>query len=193
MNKTVQGATFALADVIPVRATSGGGFVYVIEFSTGRVKIGQSSKPAARVRSHVDAAELHQQLTTRVWLSPEHATPGATERALLDFARRMGTQVAGVRECFDGVDFDFVVRHGCRLLGVTEKDICRLVRPLVVETPAMLPDPFAELRKHLLFAATGPVPDPRALDLLDCDLRTFLTRDEAVEALELAGHRSTAA
>lgn len=183
--------TFALADVIPERDQSGRGFVYVIEFGTGRLKIGQSYKPAHRVRSHVDTADFHGQIVTRFWLSPPHWTPGTTEAALLAFARHMGAPVAG-REYFDGADFDFVVMHGCRLLGITP-DIYRLVRPLVVETAAMLPDPYAELRKYLIYAATGPVPDQRALDMLDGDLRALFTREEAVEALELAGHRSTAA
>lgn len=185
-------ATFSLADVVPERAELGNGCVYVIEFSTGRVKIGQSDKPAKRVRSHVDIAEFHQQSATRVWLSPSHEMPGTTERALLAFARRMGTQVAG-REYFDGVDFDFVVMHGCRFLGLTTRSIYRLVRPLVAETASTVADPFAELRKHLLFAATGPTPSRRSLELLDCDLRELYTRDEVVAALEAAGHTSTAA
>ncbi len=82
------------------------GYVYVVQFCTGRIKIGQTTVPFARLRDHATAAETFGRTLTRAWLSKPHVNYAESEEILLDRARRIGGPSATGREYFDNVDFD---------------------------------------------------------------------------------------
>lgn len=75
------------------------GYVYVVEFSSGAVKVGHTTDPATRANAHrIDAARYGLTIT-RAWLSRPHADHAGNERALIVEGRRIGTQLA--TEYFD--------------------------------------------------------------------------------------------
>jgi hypothetical protein len=59
------------------------GFLYVIEFSTGLVKVGRSAQPHARIRSHETSAACHGVRIERQWISEEHSNMEGSESKLI--------------------------------------------------------------------------------------------------------------
>lgn len=73
---------------------SSSGYLYVLEFSSGAVKVGHTTDPAARAKTlHLDCAKYGLHIT-RWWLSPRHTNHADNERALLHAARGLGDQLA---------------------------------------------------------------------------------------------------
>ncbi|MEV7975388.1 hypothetical protein [Streptomyces sp. NPDC086519] len=87
-----------------------GRYVYVIEFSSGVVKVGMASSAATRFAQHNNAARIHGSSIDRHWVSPPHVRAGANEKALIEFCKRRADVVHGA-EYFTGVEFDDVVTH----------------------------------------------------------------------------------
>jgi hypothetical protein len=81
------------------------GYVYVLEFQDGMVKIGCTSHFKDRLAWHsaLTGKPVHQ------WVSAKHTNPGRTERDLLDWARNHGCVVDHTREFFRNLSFEDVV------------------------------------------------------------------------------------
>ncbi|UYP17745.1 GIY-YIG nuclease family protein [Rhodococcus sp. Z13] len=91
-----------------VRRANGSGFdgyLYIIEFSTGTMKVGRTNNPRGRIRTHWEHARKFGADITRLWLSVPHTGYRDNETSLL---RELGTPSAGT-EYFTSKNFDDVV------------------------------------------------------------------------------------
>lgn len=86
-----------------------GGYVYILEFTDGLVKVGMSSEPRTRVSALTAAAKVFGQDALRGWLSPHHEQPTRSEARLIAAATALGGQSRAV-EYFTGVSFPALVR-----------------------------------------------------------------------------------
>lgn len=75
------------------------GFIYVVEFASGIVKVGKAKDPKGRVAAHTQLAEVHGGGVRSAWVSRRLVSYGEAERALIDLCARNGELVAG-REYF---------------------------------------------------------------------------------------------
>jgi hypothetical protein len=76
------------------RATCDGeGFIYVILFSTGAIKVGQTVEPRTRLSKHRRDAEVYGVTIVDYWVSPQHANYVSSETMLIKQCRRVGTPV----------------------------------------------------------------------------------------------------
>lgn len=88
---------------LPGKATSGG-HVYALSFDNGTVKVGSTTEPSKRIRSHhVQAAQFGIAIID-FWVSPELHRHVRVEKRLIGVASTMCTGVT-MREWFRGVDF----------------------------------------------------------------------------------------
>ncbi len=90
----------------PPAATGRHGHIYVIEFSTGVVKVGKTISPQGRLATHSRAARIHGVDILRSWVSVRHPGCGATERQLIWLCRRRGASIEA--EYFQGIPFEDV-------------------------------------------------------------------------------------
>ena len=90
------------------------GFVYVIEFSNGTVKVGRTENPDSRMSAHAAAGKKFGALITDKWLSPQHSEWLANETRLKGIAAELGGTVAA-QEYFTGVGFADVVARAQEL------------------------------------------------------------------------------
>ncbi|MGW4786170.1 GIY-YIG nuclease family protein [Streptomyces sp. NPDC004230] len=99
-------------------------YVYVLEFTSGTVKVGQTRNPANRFREHGNAAETHGHRITRSWTSAPHVEFQENESALIRFCSDRWVSASGL-EAFDGADFDAVVEYaqGFSFSRVTDADL----------------------------------------------------------------------
>ncbi|MFD5027058.1 hypothetical protein [Streptomyces sp. NPDC058373] len=89
-------------------------YVYVIEFSSGIVKVGQSGRPQARVREHEKAAAMHGHTILRRWVSAPHTGCDANEKLLIAFAAERWPASSG-REAFTDAHYDEIVEFAAGL------------------------------------------------------------------------------
>jgi hypothetical protein len=90
------------------RALTDDGHLYVIEFSTGLVKVGRTEIPKNRLTTHAKNAKAHGVDVARSWVSDRHAGHSISERQLIRFCAKIGTRVTG--EHFSGLDFGMTCR-----------------------------------------------------------------------------------
>ena len=76
------------------------GYLYVVAFDSGVVKVGKAFNVASRLVSHAKAG-----LVRSSWSSARHRECSKTERQLIAFCNRLGT-LHGGREYFRDLDFD---------------------------------------------------------------------------------------
>lgn len=91
-----------------------GGYVYVIEFDNGTIKVGCTSNPQSRVSAHVRSAASFGIVLTRQWVSPLHEGHQETEKQLISLAEQFGS-VSGGTEYFTGVDFTKLIERAEKL------------------------------------------------------------------------------
>lgn len=84
--------------------------VYVVEFTSGTLKIGQTQRLKARMATHEQAARMHGHSIAKSWSSPAHAAYKANEEALISFSAARWDVLFG-REYFTGADFDAIVAY----------------------------------------------------------------------------------
>jgi hypothetical protein len=70
------------------------GYLYVVEFSSGAVKVGHTTDPRARANSLRIDAQKYGLTLTRWWLSPRHTNHADNERKLLFVAPGLGEKLA---------------------------------------------------------------------------------------------------
>lgn len=90
-------------------APDGHGHLYVIQFSSGTVKVGQTNRPAQRLNDHRRYGWAFGVVIVRAWISPPHAGYISNETRLIDYAARVATGDRARREFFHGADFDRLV------------------------------------------------------------------------------------
>ncbi|MBG0826074.1 hypothetical protein HS048_36005 [Planomonospora sp. ID91781] len=81
------------------------GFIYVVAFDSGTVKVGQAADAATRLAAHRRDAARHGIKVAAEWSSSSHDAFLANERKLIDFCRQKGTPQAGSSEYFIGLEF----------------------------------------------------------------------------------------
>lgn len=91
-----------------------GGYVYVVEFNTGLVKVGRTQSPQDRLVSYMSHAGAFGAHPTRGWVSPLHEGNRGTEAALVVLAGELGGQ-STAREYFNGVAFEEIVARASAL------------------------------------------------------------------------------
>lgn len=92
--------------VKPARRREDGGYLYVIEFSTGVIKVGRTNDLDKRMNIHVKTAKLHLVSIARSWVSRRHLNFWENEGALIFYCREIyGEPIVG-NEAFANADFD---------------------------------------------------------------------------------------
>jgi hypothetical protein len=104
-----------LADlVLRTERAEYGGYLYVLLFDNGTVKLGCSANPGRRIESHRGNAEGFGIEALRVWISPLHDDYIRTEKELIAQAEMLGGKQIR-KEYFAGVDFAAVVTAARRI------------------------------------------------------------------------------
>lgn len=89
--------------------------IYVLQFSSRVIKVGQTSKLRKRLHKHSGEARNHGHRIERHWASVEHATWADSENALITFCwDHFGAPVQG-SEYFASDNFDEVTRYAATL------------------------------------------------------------------------------
>lgn len=91
-------------DELPPRATGKNGYVYLVSYSTGTVKVGYTQWPIKRLTALRRDADAFAITITEWWISEERADYIDLERRLLDVAEDLAAS-SKKREYFEGVDF----------------------------------------------------------------------------------------
>lgn len=84
-----------------------GGFIYIVEYSDGTVKVGQTVNPASRLANHSTGGRSFGLEINRAWLSVPHPQYRSNERALIAWGSANATSRG--REYFHGASADRVV------------------------------------------------------------------------------------
>jgi hypothetical protein len=96
------------------RALDPAGYTYVIEFSIGAVKVGETNHPQRRAAHHERDVARFGGTMTRWWLSDVHLNYRENESALIAAGRRLGRSLGG-SEYFADCPFDDLVALAQRL------------------------------------------------------------------------------
>jgi hypothetical protein len=91
-----------------------GGYVYLVEFVGGIVKVGMTANPQSRLANYTSGAGVFGPQPLRGWLSPLHLNPRATEKILREVLADLGSPVAG-REWFTEVSFEEAINKASLL------------------------------------------------------------------------------
>lgn len=91
-------------------STPGAGHLYVLDLSTGAVKVGMSTNPRRRVSTHTNTASVYGAEVIRSWISDRVDDPRSAERELLAALNLLYEPVPGSgRETFRGVTYEQAV------------------------------------------------------------------------------------
>ena len=90
------------------------GYIYVIAFSHGTVKVGQTTHISSRLGTHRGNAKSFGVTVTDWWASPIHTEWRQNEEALKAIARNLGGTPSSP-EYFTGVDFAAIVDEARKL------------------------------------------------------------------------------
>lgn len=100
---------------IPGRSDEGD-FVYVIQFSSGTIKVGRTQNPSSRLKSHAAVARAHGLTVAAQWVSQPITTARQSERRLIGFCNDRFTPLND-GEFFSGATIDEVLHFGATLDG----------------------------------------------------------------------------
>lgn len=103
-----------IATDFPV-AFPGEGFLYILRFSAGGVKVGQTSNLRRRLSEHRRDGEAYGVVITDYWVSPAHKNYLDNEIELIGFCDGISTTRAK-REYFHGIEYGDVVRFAAKRL-----------------------------------------------------------------------------
>lgn len=93
----------------------GEGFLYILKFSAGGVKVGQTMDLRRRLSEHRRGAEAYGVVITDYWVSPAHANYLDNEIELIGFCDGISATRAK-REYFHGIEYRDVVRFAAKSL-----------------------------------------------------------------------------
>lgn len=99
-------------------APAGQGYLYVIRFETGVVKVGQTNHPSRRIAEHRRDAFAYNVVIIDLWVSGIHDAHLANETKLIAHARSVAGSTR--REYFHGADFRQVAEFAAGLVGDSE-------------------------------------------------------------------------
>lgn len=103
---------FSPRDCPPATTDGTSGYVYVLAFSNGTVKVGKTSTPGTRITVHVYNSSRFGIELTGWWLTPAHRGFEFTERAVIALAQALaptGRSTDKTHEYFVGVDFNQLI------------------------------------------------------------------------------------
>jgi hypothetical protein len=80
------------------------GYVYVVEYTDGLLKVGRTIRPAARIATHKEHGDSFGNAMVRVWMSPPHVNFAANELTLIRAVEKMAS-VQRRKEYFVGCPF----------------------------------------------------------------------------------------
>lgn len=102
------------------------GHLYIVEFTSGVLKVGKSANPERRLEQHAKAG-----LVKHAWVSARHLGCSATERELLAYCADHG-QLHGGREYFTGLKLSpVIIRATLIVLAAKDKERADYVATLV--------------------------------------------------------------
>lgn len=81
------------------------GCIYVIEFSTGTIKVGRSGTPDTRLAAHRSDGRKYGAAIKDHWVSQPHAEWQQNEMRLIGIAKELGGTIAAGAEYFTGLAF----------------------------------------------------------------------------------------
>lgn len=99
-------------------ALGGQGYLYVIRFETGVVKVGQTNHPARRIAEHRRDAFAYNVVITDLWISQAHDNHLSNETRLIAFVHSTAGRMR--REYFHGANFREVAEFAGGLVGDSE-------------------------------------------------------------------------
>lgn len=105
--------------LVCTRPTGADAAVYVIDYQSGRVKVGFSREPQARLRTLSAEAKKWGDTLSRHWVSPWCSDATEKETALIRFCQNQTGAAALSREHFSGVRYEDVVCYGMSLTYVS--------------------------------------------------------------------------
>lgn len=93
------------------------GYVYVVLFASGVVKVGRSGNPKRRLSRYTRDGLIHSNPVADSWVSPPHGDSWANEARLIRFCEERGSLAAGGKrgEYFVGVEFESVCTFAATL------------------------------------------------------------------------------
>ena len=92
---------------LPGQAAGDGGYIYVLCYDDGLVKVGRTRDARSRVTGHATTGKVFGRQLADWWVSPPHDGWRENEKALIGFAADLGAPVAA--EYFPGIGFDDIV------------------------------------------------------------------------------------
>ena len=92
---------------LPGAGAGDGGYVYVLRYGDGAVKVGRTRGAGGRLKGHQTTGRVFGRQMVDWWVSPPHDDWKANEKALIGIAAEMGTPIAA--EYFPGIDFAALV------------------------------------------------------------------------------------
>lgn len=139
----------AAAEVARIAAKLAAGHLYVVEFTSGVVKVGKAENPAARLAAHARLAEIHGGAVKATWTSRRLIAYATAEQELIELCARQGRLVSG-REYF-----------------AIDGDLARCLASIVDENRFLSDDEWsalqAEALRHGDLAAHDRLPDEEPL------------------------------
>jgi DNA-binding CsgD family transcriptional regulator len=98
------------------------GYIYVLEFSLGVVKVGKTNSPRLRMKNHQRDVGRFGGAIARAWLSSAHHAYALSESQLIRATAVLGTQLVESTEYFQDCSFDEVVHAAARIEESTKRD-----------------------------------------------------------------------
>jgi hypothetical protein len=92
---------------LPGQAAGDGGYVYVLRYDDGLVKVGRTRDARSRLTGHATTGRVFGRQLAEWWVSPPHDGWRENEKTLVSFAADLGAPVAA--EYFPGISFDDLV------------------------------------------------------------------------------------
>jgi hypothetical protein len=124
-------------------------YIYVIEFTSGVVKVGRTNTPQKRLAKHARTAQSHGVTISRSWFSTPHTGYGKNEMALIAFCAERW-DISGGREYFGAADYEEIVQYANTLpmIALTEADIDKQAEHLAARSPKahLLPQLWAQMK-----------------------------------------------
>lgn len=105
LNDPARGSKYCFSCNLPLSKARGDeGFLYLVEFNQGTLKVGYSKRPTARIKQHEKAADVFGISVKRTWISAPHREATENERLAITWCAAHATTVRGA-EWFTGVAF----------------------------------------------------------------------------------------
>ena len=130
-----------------------GGYVYVLEFTSGLVKPGRTQDPRSRLGDHAKSARLFGAELADWWVSPLHDGWKGNEESLIAFASDLGG-VPLTTEYFSGVDFaDLLMKARALTFAPVDIDAALAAKAAARRTPEWLSVRLRNLHAQVKYGA----------------------------------------